>query len=263
VSGIPAVQTAAEYWETRAIRFGAVDGGLAAVCSYGMPRLYNAAIDLCQRRALRPHLRAWRGLAVLDVGCGIGRWSIPLAARNRVCGIDLSPTMIDIARRRARESRVTARFEVGDVVSLDLREQFDRVLGVTVLQHVMSDADLDRALQSLARHLRPGGQLALLEVAPTEPTARCGSAVFNPRPLARYVGSLERAELRLVAVIGVDLAAARTRLLPSLPLLPRAAGRALLTATSLVSLPIDLLMSRRLSRWSWHKLLIAERGAPR
>jgi len=68
------------YWEDRA-RDSSRSDGLAAVCAYGMPEFYNRAIHLEQRLALEPWLKAGAGTRVLDVGCGVGRWSRLLAAR--------------------------------------------------------------------------------------------------------------------------------------------------------------------------------------
>ena len=83
------------YWEDRAQRFAGEREGLAAVCSYGMPEFYNRVIDWEQRLALAPWLRVPAATRVLDVGCGVGRWSRLLAGRGAdVLGVDLSPTMI-------------------------------------------------------------------------------------------------------------------------------------------------------------------------
>ena len=104
VRGIPAPKCylPTDYWEDRARRFAREGAGLAAVCSYGMPELYNRMIDHCQRLALRPWLEVAPGMRVLDVGCGVGRWSTMLAERGAaVTGMDLSPTMIAEAKRRA------------------------------------------------------------------------------------------------------------------------------------------------------------------
>src|SRR5215475_7226163 len=104
VRGIPAPQLyqPSVYWEDRAQRFAGEGAGLAAVCAYGMPEFYNRTIQLEQRLALRQWLHVKPGARVLDVGCGVGRWSRLLAARGaHVTGVDLSPTMIDQARRRA------------------------------------------------------------------------------------------------------------------------------------------------------------------
>src|SRR5204862_2371608 len=92
---------ARHYWEERARRFARIERGLPAVCSYGMPRFYNAYIQATQRRALAPFLRVGAGDAVLDVGCGVGRWSLPMAASGAdVTGVDLSHSMVTEASAR-------------------------------------------------------------------------------------------------------------------------------------------------------------------
>src|SRR5262245_35617568 len=86
--------TARTYWEERARRFARVEDGLPAVCSFSMPLFYNAYIQATQRRALAPFLRVTRADRVLDVGCGVGRWSLQMAAAGAdVTGIDLSRSM--------------------------------------------------------------------------------------------------------------------------------------------------------------------------
>src|SRR3990172_6440241 len=51
------------------------------------------------------------GFTVLDVGCGGGRYSVPLAERgaSRVVGVDVSAPMLEIARRKALERGVADR----------------------------------------------------------------------------------------------------------------------------------------------------------
>src|SRR6266436_9663824 len=140
VRGIPAppLYQPSAYWEDRARRFAGEGAGLAAVCAYGMPEFYNRTIQLEQRLALRPWLRVKPGARVLDVGCGVGRWSRLLAAKGAdVTGIDLSPTMVEQAQRRAVTEGLAdrCRFRVQDLSRLEIEGQFDLVLGVTVLQH--------------------------------------------------------------------------------------------------------------------------------
>ena len=110
------------YWDDRACRFAGQGEGLAAVCSYGMPAFYNGLTHLAQRLALARWLRVPPGTRVLDVGCGVGRWSRLLASRGAVVtGVDLSGAMIAEAERRAAMAGVShrCRFLVQDAAALE------------------------------------------------------------------------------------------------------------------------------------------------
>jgi len=194
VRGIPAPRMYSPhlYWEDRARRFAGERDGLAAVCAYGMPEFYNRAIHLEQRLALEPWLQVKAGTRVLDVGCGVGRWSRLLAARGaEVAGVDLSPTMIVQAQQRAAAEGVAdrCRFQVQDLSKLDMGELFDLVLGVTVLQHILDPGALRAAFAAMTAHLAPGGRMVLLEAAPTARVNRCDSPVFRARSARRLPGS--------------------------------------------------------------------------
>ena len=252
----------ATYWERRAREFATRDRGLPAVCSYGMPAFYNRYIEICQRRALLPQLPASTNTAatVLDVGCGVGRWSLELAARGfKVTGVDLSPYMIELARNRAAQSGVAATFAVSDVVSMNLGRTFDVIVCVTVLQHIL-DPQLARvALERLASHLSPGGQLILLEAAPPRRTLRCDTAVFRARSLDWYLEHLSAVGLSVVMQRGVDPMPFKAWLLPHYRRLPKAVGAVSLALTTAVSLPLDWALGRLLGHRSWHQVLVARR----
>lgn len=269
VRGIPAPRRYAPgvYWEDRALRFAGERAGLAAVCAYGMPEFYNLAIHLEQRIALHPWLKIGAGTRVLDVGCGVGRWSRLLAARGaRVTGVDLSPTMIAQARQRAARDGVAdrCRFEVRDLSSLDVGEQFDLVLSVTVLQHILDPERLRDALAAMRAHLAPGGRMILLEAAPTAVRTDCDSTVFTARHRDVYLDMFRECGLVLRALTGVDPAPFRTRLLPYVRKMPRTISLSLLAMATVLSFPIDALFGRRAVRRSWHAVFILDhdiRGA--
>lgn len=250
------------YWEDRAQRFASAGAGLAAVCSYGMPSFYNASIDLCQRLALAPWLEVAPGTSVLDIGCGVGRWSRRLARRGAlVTGIDLSPTMVAEARRRARAEGVSERcdFQIGDVTELDLPGRFSLVLGITVLQHLLAEGQLDAAVHRLARHVAPGGRLVLLEAAPDRRTARCDTAVFEARGQASYLAAFAGAGLEVERVTGVDPAPFKIKLLPHYRRWPRPLATASLAVATALSLPLDVVVGRAWVQASWHKVFVLSR----
>jgi 2-polyprenyl-3-methyl-5-hydroxy-6-metoxy-1,4-benzoquinol methylase len=249
------------YWEERARRFARQGAGLAAVCSYGMPEFHNRAIQLTQRLALRRWLRIRPGTRVLDVGCGIGRWSRRLAARGAaVTGVDLSPTMIAEAARRAVADGCAAacRFRVGELSTLALGERFDLVLGVTVLQHVLDPTRLRAGVAALAAHLAPDGRLVLLEAAPLAATGRCDSGIFVARTRQAYLDVFRECGLEVRTVTGVDPAPFRTLLLPLRARLSPGAWLALLALATALSVPIDALFGRRAARQSWHAVFVLQ-----
>jgi predicted TPR repeat methyltransferase len=94
---------------------------------------------------------------VLDLGCGTGLCGPPLRPlAHRLCGVDLSPNMID----KARERGVYDQLEVGELVDTLRRVpagSFDALTAADVFNYV---GDLGPALEAAAVALRPGGVLA-------------------------------------------------------------------------------------------------------
>jgi 2-polyprenyl-3-methyl-5-hydroxy-6-metoxy-1,4-benzoquinol methylase len=253
------VTSLVDYWDQRGRDFGGRGAGLRAVCSYAMPSFYNGYIHLTQQLALAPHLRVAPGTAVLDLGCGIGRWSRRLARRGaNVVGVDLAPSMIEEARKRTARASLQIDYRTGDLRTLDLGRTFDLVLAVTVLQHILDDGEFARAAANVARHLRRGGRAVLLEAAPSRPNATCDTHVFRARTAAEYVGAFRAAGLRAVRVTGVDPAPFKQRVLPRYRTMPRFAARAAIFAATALSLPFDALLGRRLADASWHKVFLLE-----
>lgn len=100
---------------------------------------------------------------VLDSGCGTGEHALMLAERGMaVLGIDVAPTAIGRARQKAAERKLSAEFEVGDVLALDrLGRPFATIIDSGVF-HTFDDTDRPRYVASLASVLEPGGVLHLL-----------------------------------------------------------------------------------------------------
>jgi 2-polyprenyl-3-methyl-5-hydroxy-6-metoxy-1,4-benzoquinol methylase len=101
------------------------------------------------------------GMSLVELGCGPG-WMTRLAARHGVeaVGYDISPQMIEIARRQAEAEQVPARFEVGDMEELDLGRSFDVCLIYDALHH---SPRADLVFGAAHRALKPNGRLLLAE----------------------------------------------------------------------------------------------------
>jgi ubiquinone/menaquinone biosynthesis C-methylase UbiE len=92
----------------------------------------------------------------LDVACGTGRHLELLRRKFRVLGVDQSPEMLRIARRRLPGVPLVR----ADMRRLDLGKRFDVVSCLfSAIGYLRTEADLRRALNAFARHLRPGGVL--------------------------------------------------------------------------------------------------------
>ncbi len=251
------------YWNARAAQYASHGEGFAAVCSFGMPLFYNRYIHFLQQRALAHWLAVPDGARVLEIGCGVGRWTRRLAAAGHdVVGFDLSRTMIDEARRRAEDEHVSqrCRFFVADCASFSLDRQFDRIFGVTILQHILDGPRLAAALINITRHLAPGGRVVLLEAAPSTATARCDSAIFVARTERIYRDAFEAVGLRCVSIEGVDPAPFRTWFLPWFRSMPRPLAASAMFMATVAGAPIDVLAPPRTRAASWHKVFVLSRA---
>lgn len=100
-----------------------------------------------------------KGQRILDIACGAGRHVLAFARLGaRVTGVDLSETLLRIARRRLREEGIRATVRKGDMRSLNYKERFDgATIWFTSLGYFRTTAEDRRVVNGLAAALKPGG----------------------------------------------------------------------------------------------------------
>lgn len=145
-------------------------------------RHYDQMISLVDR-LLVGEGRTWAaGQAsgeVLEIAAGTGRNLGHYPPDVRVTALDLSPDMLALARPRADRAPCPVQLTLGDAQALDLPDEgFDTVLATLAL---CSIPDPNTAVTEMARVLRPGGRLVLVEhVASPNTAVRTAQRLLEP-----------------------------------------------------------------------------------
>jgi demethylmenaquinone methyltransferase/2-methoxy-6-polyprenyl-1,4-benzoquinol methylase len=159
-------------------------------------RLMTAGLDRTWRRAAAAAADVAAGERALDCCTGTGDLALDLAQRTaggEVVGLDASPRMLELARRKAERAGARATFVEGDACALPFPD--DAFDAATVAFGARNLPDLDRGLAEMVRVVRPGGRVVVLEIT-------------TPRHLrAFYRLWFDRVVPRLGALVARDRAA--------------------------------------------------------
>ncbi|MEA2506791.1 MAG: hypothetical protein QOH48_1409 [Actinomycetota bacterium] len=102
------------------------------------------------------------GARILDVGCGPGRHSVPLAkAGYNVTGIDVSLRFLELAGEAARDAGVGAAFFEVDARQMPFEDEFDAVISICQGGFGLMGADDSLVLRRMTEAARPGGRVVV------------------------------------------------------------------------------------------------------
>ncbi|NIJ08139.1 2-polyprenyl-6-hydroxyphenyl methylase/3-demethylubiquinone-9 3-methyltransferase [Sphingomonas vulcanisoli] len=144
-------QMAADWWNPR--------GSSAMLHKLNPVRLRYIREQLDQRWGLDPKARTpLAGKRVLDVGCGAGLLSEPLARLGAaVTGLDAAPENVAVARVHAEGQGLAIEYRVGEIGELG-SGRFDLIVAMEVIEHV---ADVEAFVAAIADALAPEGLVIL------------------------------------------------------------------------------------------------------
>lgn len=168
---------AAEWWNPR--------GKFKPLHKFNPVRLEYIKEKVCENfeRDLKDP-KALKGLRLLDIGCGGGLLSEPMARMGAtVVGADASETNIEVAKIHAEQSGLEIDYRAVTSESLEENgEKFDVILNMEVVEHV---SDVDLFMSSCARMVKPGG---LMFVATINRTLKAKAlAIFMAEEVLRWL----------------------------------------------------------------------------
>lgn len=215
--------------------------GFSPVLHPKAPPWFNRLIDTLQFRAFCRALvmaSISQGAAVLDVGCGTGRWVRRYDELGfRVTGVDATAPMLRVARKL----KTTAPLVAGEACRLPFPDaRFDLVSDITVVQHISASLQ-PQALREMVRVIRPGGCLILMELIRGE-----GPLLF-PRSPGDWIEQATSCGAKLIGWFGQEYRLLdRLFVRVALALAGRNGGTVQAATVSQESAPERLTMTRRI-----------------
>jgi len=153
---------AGNYWTKRVSEINE----LSAVLTYNAPNYVNESYSFWELNSLFNNLpKNLKGLKALDISCGVGRISIPLAKRGAtVTGIDISEGMLKTCRKNIAFAGLTSKIMLYkcNAVAISVPDRhFDIVLCLGLLEH-LPDPLRKKVLDEMERTVKPHGTAIVL-----------------------------------------------------------------------------------------------------
>jgi ubiquinone/menaquinone biosynthesis C-methylase UbiE len=187
---MPHPHTAVPATEGNLIRWATFYDAFVTIATLGKSKSLRAqTADLA---AIQP------GEQVLDVGCGTGELTMlarqRTGARGTVVGLDASPEMIAVARRKAERAHLAIDYRVAVIETIPFPDNtFDVVLS-SLMMHHLPDELKQAGLLEIQRVLKPGGRVVLVDLkgntAPTIHHLPLGWFHHGVEKGIEYVGTL-------------------------------------------------------------------------
>jgi ubiquinone/menaquinone biosynthesis C-methylase UbiE len=196
----------------------------------GWARFYDGLVNIMTlgqigrlRRMTVDYAMLQPGQSVLDVGCGTGAVTVPakrkVGVNGKAAGIDPSPEMISVARRKAHRLGLDIDFQVGVIESLPFSDNTFDVVTSSLMMHHLPDHLQIAGLAEIFRVLKPGGRLVIIDMMrPDTALKRFFSSVvlhhdiqFNLEDLKRLVKQAGFEEINHLAVQFLPIKLIRTK----------------------------------------------------
>lgn len=110
-----------------------------------------------KNRAIEKILRKHKVKTVLDLSCGTGSQVFWLAKHGyKVIGVDFSPKLLEIARRKTQKEKIDVRLIEGDMRRIKVGN-FDAVITIFNAIGHLTKADFEKTLRNISKNLKKGG----------------------------------------------------------------------------------------------------------
>lgn len=120
---------------------------------------YNFRHRTIFQKELDEMAQRWQKGKLLNVGCGHGPDFPPFAQNFELYGMDISPKMLELARKYADKFNFKVELKQGDARKLPYSDgYFDFVIAVASLHHVVGKVGRINAFKEINRVLKPGGE---------------------------------------------------------------------------------------------------------